>query len=156
MPTSEVSFYTSISPGLVVFAGDFFLPKLIISWTDLRSWKKTLCHILTSRGTQNIPHQPQAGKLKSCVKLTDPLSVDLIDKRDCIWLIAVIYIYGFDLSISGLSPFYFIIFPLLETEEQKSIAWVLASHWKIKGHAFQFQLRKHSGWAEAIHQTPVG
>lgn len=56
----------------------------------------------------------------------------------------------------SLSLFYFIIFPLLETEEQKSIAWVLASHRKLKGHAFQFQLKEHSGWADVIHQTPVG
>lgn len=53
-------------------------------------------------------------------------------------------------------PILFHNFPLLETEEQKSIAWALSSHWKLKGPAFQFQLRKHSDWADAIRQTPVG
>lgn len=64
-----------------------------------------------------------------------------------------LYLWVWIFSMPGLSPFYFIIFPLLETEEQKSIAWVLASHWN---HAFQFQLKTHSGWADVIHQTPVG
>ena len=155
MSTAEVFFILLFPLGLGYVAGDFRPHNSLYLELILNSyWKRSPGHISTCRGTQNIPHQVHGRTLRSCVKLTDTLS----NRQERLHMTnyGYLYLWVWILKMPGLSPFYFIIFPLLETEEQKSIAWVLASYWKLKGHAFQFQLKKHSGWTHVIHQTPVG
>lgn len=136
----------------------FLAPQLIIIWTDSGPVleKNPMSHLKRLRHPEHFP-LTTGQEAESCVKLTDPVEYRF-NRQERLHMINYIYLYlwVWILRMLGLSPFYFIIFPLLEPEEEKSIAWVLASHWKLKGHSFQFQLKEHSGWADAIHQTPVG
>lgn len=122
MPTSELFFY--ISPGLVLFAGDFFLPKLIISWTDLGSWKKIpVSHFNKPRHPEHSSPTP-GWEAKELCETYWPTECRF-NRQERLHMIncSYLYLWVWLLSMSGLSPFYFIIFPLLETEEQKLRKW---------------------------------
>lgn len=154
MPTAEVFFYISIPLWAGADCMWVFPKKLIISWTDLEKYPGS--HLNKLKHPEPSPPTKVWGAKELCE--THWPTEYRFNRQERLHMINCSYLYLWVgiLSVPGLSPFYFIISPLLETEEQKSIAWVLASHRKLKGHAFQFQLKKHSCWADVIHQTPVG
>lgn len=154
----QKSFYTSLPPRARVCCRWLSPSQLIISWTDfeLILEKKPRSHLNMPRNSEHSPPSAQQDVKELCETYWHAEYRRNRQERLHMINYGYLYLWVWILKMPGLSPFYFIIFPLLETEEQKSIAWVSASYWKLKGHAFQFQLKKHSGWTHVIHQTPVG
>lgn len=98
--------------------------NLIISWTDfgLILEKYPWLHLNKLKHPEHSP--PNTGWEAEELCETYWPTEYRINRQDRLHMIncSYLYLWVWILSMPGLSPFSFIIFPLLETEEQKSIA----------------------------------